>query len=385
LLFKLTDRAYLCFALRMAKRYTGLKSSGEAYITLSGNEKAICFQEDAYSRTTEWSVGMKPRERVIAALQHREPDRVPNFEIWINPSLGIQGQADPVNAYANLGQDCVMMPVNNPPESNAWRDGVDEWGRVWRNGIFVDGAVDSLTDLEKYSPPLNYVEQLFDGERIRKIRNTFPDHCLIFGKHIGPFTAGYLAMGFERFFLRLEDDPRFVQQLLEARTEWCIAMYQKAVSLGAEVLVLGEDAGHGGGPMISPRMWRRFILPLHRRIVAAMDVPMIWHSDGDIEALLPLAIEAGFVGIHGVDSMAGMDLARVKQENGQALVLIGNVDARLLFASDFEAVRGEVDRCMAQAAPGGGYMIASCNSICEGMNTSTVAEMFRYAREVGDY
>jgi len=101
--------------------------------------------------------------------------------------------------------------------------------------------------------------------------------------------------------------------------------------------------------------------------------------------LLPMAIEAGFVGIHGLDAVAGMDLAKMKREYGQDLVLIGNVDVRVLFGSDLEAVRGEVDRCIVQGAPGGGYMIASCNSICEGMNPAAVAEMFRYEGEVGLY
>jgi len=328
---------------------------------------------------------MKPRERVFAALEHREPDRVPRFEIWIDPVIDELGQADPASVYVDLGQDCLMMPTSNPPASNAWRDGTDEWGRVWRNGMFVDGVVDTLADLERYSPPLEYVEQFYDRDRIREVRESYPDHCLIFGTHIGPFTAGYMAMGFGRFFSRLVDDAAFVQRLLEARTEWCIAMYQKAASLGADVLVLGDDAAHGKGPMISPRMWRTLVLPYHRQIVDALDVPMIWHSDGDIEALLPMAIEAGFVGIHGVDALAGMDLSKIKREYGQTLVLVGNVDVRVLFGSDLAAVRGEVDRCIAQGAPGGGYMIASCNSICEGMNPAIVAEMYRYAGKVGLY
>ena len=137
--------------------------------------------------------------------------------------------------------------------------------------------------------------------------------------------------------------------------------------------------------MISPHMWREFILPYHRTIVDTLEAPMIWHSDGNIEALLPMAIEAGFVGIHGMEPAAGMDLIKIKQEFGQDLVLIGNIDVRLLFGSDLEAVHREVDRCIAQGAPGGGYMIASCNSIFEGLNPAAVAEMFQYQGEVGFY
>ena len=112
---------------------------------------------------------------------------------------------------------------------------------------------------------------------------------------------------------------------------------------------------------------------------------MIWHSDGDVTSLLPMAIEAGFVGLHGLDPLVGIELAEAKREFGRDLVLVGNVDVRVLFEDDFEAVRAEVDRCIAQGAPGGGYMIASCNSIWDGMNPAAVAEMFRYEAQVGWY
>ncbi len=213
----------------------------------------------------------------------------------------------------------------------------------------------------------------------------YPEHCLIFGSHIGPFTASYMAMGFERFFIRLVDDVALVSHLLEKRTEWCIAMFQKAVNLGAEIIVLGDDAAYGSGPMISPQMWRELIFPYQRKIVESVDVPVIWHSDGDTEALLPMAIEAGFVGIHGVDVIPGMDLVGIKQEYGQDLVMIGNIDVRVLFENDLDAVRKEVDRCIEQGMPGDGYMIASCNSIHDGMNPDAVAEMFRYECETGFY
>lgn len=325
---------------------------------------------------------MNPRERVLAALQHREPDRVPRFEIWIDALLDELGQSDVPSAHVNLGQDCIMLPSHTPPGSNAWRDGLDEWGRVWKDGMFVNGVVDTEADLARYSPPLDYVDAHFDGDRADAVKGRYPDHCLIFGTHIGPFTAGFMAMGFERFFTRLIQDPAFVHRLLEARTEWCIALYQKAVGLGAEVLVLGDDAGSSKGPLISPRMWREFVLPYHCRIVEEAGAPVIWHSDGNILTLLPMAIEAGFVGAHGLEPAAGIDLADVKREFGEDLVLVGNVDVRVLCASDLEAVRGEVRRCVEQGAPGGGYMIASCNSIFEGMNPAAVAEMFRYEEEV---
>jgi uroporphyrinogen decarboxylase len=329
---------------------------------------------------------MKPRERVLAALEHQEPDRVPRFEIWIEDSIVSDlGYEDLQSAHVGLGLDSIMMPNQNPEGSNAWGDGLDEWGRIWENGIYVNGVVKAEADLECHSPPLDYVDEFFDPGRVREAMESYPDHCFIYGSHFGPFTMGYLSMGFEDFFLGLVERPAFVHKLLEIRTDWCIALFQKAASLGVDVLVLGDDAAHKSGPMISPQMWREFVLPCHRRIVDQVDVPLIWHSDGNIASLLPMAIEAGFAGVHPLEPAAGMDLGEVKREFGEDLVLIGNVEVAVLFSSDLEAVREEVRRCIQQAASGGGYMLSSCSSIFEGMNVAAVAEMFRYAGEIELY
>lgn len=322
---------------------------------------------------------MLPRERILAALDHAPVDRVPRCEIWIDAYLGDLGGGDAQAAYVRQGQDCVMLPSINPPSSNAWRTGVDEFGRVWQAGMYVSGRVDTPDDLVRYTPPLALIDQLFDAEHCAAVRARYPDHCLIYGTHIGPFTAAYMAMGFERFFLRLMDDRAFIEALIANRTTWCIAQYRRAVELGAEVLVLGDDVAFGDGPMIAPALYREIVLPAHRQIVAAFDAPVIWHSDGDIRPLLPVAIEAGFVGVHGLEPAAGIDLAAVRREFGRDLALIGNLDIGVLTDDDLAAVRAEVDRCLGEGEAGDGYLFATCNSIFEGLNRAAVREMFRYA------
>ncbi len=321
---------------------------------------------------------MTPRERVFAVLNHRIPDRIPSCEIWIDALWDAMGCADPAGIYAHLGQDWVMMPSQTPSASHAWRSGIDAFGRVWQHGTYAGGVVKSRSDLEKYTPPLAYASLFWDEVSIQGVRNSYPEHCLVWGSHIGPFTAATMAMGYAGFFTALNDDPALIHRLLEARTQWCITMFQKAQNSGAEVLVVGDDAGSTGGPMISPRMWRNFIFPYHKRIVEALDVPVIWHSDGNVVSLLPMAIEAGFIGYHGVDPIAGMNLVDTQHEFGKDLVLMGNLDIRVLFADDLQAVRREVDRCITEGAEAAGYMFATCNSICEGMNPAAVIEMVRY-------
>jgi uroporphyrinogen-III decarboxylase len=328
---------------------------------------------------------MKPRDRVLAVLNHELPDRIPRFEIWIDAFIDELGDGDEVRTYVNVGQDCILMPSSTPEGSNSWKSGIDEFGRVWEDGFYTNGAINTEEKLARYSPPADYAVEFFDPGVVKTAQTLYPDHCHIFGTHVGPFTASYMAMGFENLFINLLENPSLVHQLLVHRTRWCIALFQEAIRLGAEVIVLGEDSGHSQGPMISPAMWEEHILPYHLQIVDELKVPVIWHSDGDIRELLPYAVQAGFVGVHGLDPISGIDLQQVKAEYGQKLVLIGNVDVRVLCESDFNMVRSEVERCIAHGGPGGGYMIASCNSIFKGMNLEAVTEMFRYESEVGLY
>jgi hypothetical protein len=269
---------------------------------------------------------------------------VPRFEIWIDGLLAELDQPDAQTAAVHFGQDCVQLPTEQPPLSPAWRTGIDEWGRVWLNGMHADGVGRTREDLRRYSPMPEYADQFFDVARIAGVRQCCPDHCLVSGTHIGPFAAAYMAMGLQRFFADCLLDRRLVEEVLDARTEWCIAMYRRAVAQGAEVLVLGEDAAHRQGPMIAPSIWRSLVLPRHRRIIESLDRPVIWHNDGNLVPLLPMAVEAGFVGVHGLEPAAGVDLRYVSREFGQDLVLVGNVDIRVLCDADPAALEREV-RC----------------------------------------
>ena len=319
---------------------------------------------------------MNSRERVHAVLEKKLPDRTPRFEVWIDALFDDLGVSDPYSAYPELGQDVVLMSSQTPEDSNAWQDGVDEFGRVWKKGMYFYGAVQTADDLKRYTPPMTYADHFFNPQRVAGIRTKYPDHCLFYGTHIGPFMGAYMAMGLENMFKKFKRDMPFVHAVLEARTDWCLAIFKRAIELGAEVIVMGDDAAHRGGPMISPQLWRELVLPYHQRVVKELTVPVIWHSDGRMERLLPYAVEAGFVGVHGLETLAGNRLDEIKHDYGDQLILMGNFDVNLLFESNLDLVRADVKRCYEQGGKSG-YMISSCNSIFTGMNPEAVHEFFR--------
>lgn len=325
---------------------------------------------------------MNSRERIHAVLERKIPDRVPRFEVWIDGLFDELGVTDPYRAYAELGQDAVLMPSQTPSESAAWKDGIDEFGRVWKKGMYFSGVVETPDDLKKFTPPLSYAERFFDEKKVAALRADCPEHCLFYGTHIGPFMGAYMAMGLERMFAKYRKDKPFVHAVMEARLEWALAIFRRAVELGAEVIIMGDDSAHRGGSMISPQMWRELVLPYHQRVVRELSVPVIWHTDGKIDKLLPFAVEAGFAGMHGLETLAGNKLDEIKRDYGDKLILMGNVDINLFFEPNIELIRADVKRSYEQGGREG-FMLSSCNSIYPGMNPEAVREFFRCQVEFG--
>jgi len=313
-------------------------------------------------------------------LERKTPDRVPRFEVWIDGLFDELGVSDPYRAYPELGQDAVLMPSQTPAESNAWKDGVDEFGRVWKTGMYCSGVLETPGDLKQFTPPASYAERFFDEKKIAGLRADYPEHCLFFGTHIGPFMGTFMAMGLERMFIKYYEDKPFVHAVMETRLDWALAVFKLAVELGAEVIIMGDDSAHRSGPMISPQMWRDLVLPFHQRLVREVSVPVIWHTDGKIDRLLPFAVEAGFAGMHGLETLSGNQLDEIKRDYGDRLILMGNVDINLFFKPELERIRADVKRCFEQGGREG-FMLSSCNSIYPGMNPEAVREFFRCQAE----
>jgi len=171
---------------------------------------------------------------------------------------------------------------------------------------------------------------------------------------------------------------------------------------GAKVLVMAHN---NIGKAIAPRLSVRLKAGLAAAVTAVPESagPLVVSKKvfsgkafGKVEILTERAIltlsqnsfelnETG--GTASVESFdPGVDMAAVKKDYGEILILVGNVDCgEILCQSDLEKVRAEVRRCMQQAKQGGRYILSDSNAIHSGCHPDAVMEMFRYAREIGKY
>ncbi len=132
------------------------------------------------------------------------------------------------------------------------------------------------------------------------------------------------------------------------------------------------------------------IRPRLERIIAAVrevrpDIAIMLHSDGAIGKLVPDFIEMGIDVVHPLEPVSGMDPAQVKRDFGDRISFLGGVDISHAMPGTPADVRTDVDRCLRDLAPGGGYILAPCNHLQADVPAKNVVELFKYARENGAY
>jgi hypothetical protein len=185
-------------------------------------------------------------------------------------------------------------------------------------------------------------------------------------------------------------EPELVDRFFQATSEGVLPLLQAQIEMGVDGILGATDWCFKSGPIMSPTMLRRFIVP-HLRSMAqvahAHGKPFIQHLDGNTEAVLPMLInEVGIDGYHSIEPSAGMDIAEVKREYGDRITLLGNIDCGgVLVNGTPEQVQEATRAVIRAAAPGGGFVLASSNAIHDAIPMENLEAMLDTAREEGTY
>ncbi len=249
----------------------------------------------------------------------------------------------------------------------------------------VSGPIGDLGDLKKFKmrPPVDLDYMMLDV-----FRKAFPDRAI--AMHMpGTFKLSWTLRGsMEKFLMDYLDNPQLAHGLARMVTDHCVGMVDTVFQKGADFIILEGDLAYNPGPMMSPKHYREFIMPYHAEICAAAHKAggkIVKHSDGKLTPLVPDLLAAGFDGIHPIQPQC-MDIGEIKKEFGKRTCILGNIDCSfLLVFGTPEEVKESVKDTIAKAAPGGGYIISSSNSIHPGCKPENYLVMVEAAREFGRY
>lgn len=339
---------------------------------------------------------MNSRERVHTALRGGQPDQVPVLEFLIDESVArraVPGCRDVADCMDRLDMDGVACGAVFE-KTCVHPDGTftDEWGVVYRHGSEavahpIRGPIRTQRDAQTFVAPdpaaLHRLGQLPDLVQRYKGKR-----AICFHQRAAFMWTAYL-MDLDNLLMNLLAEPELANLVMDKVLEVNIALARRAIRAGADVIVLGDDYAHNHGPMMSPALFKEFILPRLKKMVDAIHEEgalCIKHSDGNLYPILDMIVSAGPDGLNPIEPVAGMELGKTRKLVGRRLCLIGNIDcARLLPRGSPSEVREAVRRAIAEAAPGGAFIVSSSNSIHSSCRAENLVAMVQAAHEFGRY
>ena len=176
----------------------------------------------------------------------------------------------------------------------------------------------------------------------------------------GPFWQMREWVGMENLCMLMIDDPEFVLEMAEAWTEFVSATLKQITDrVELDCVHFSEDMAYKAHSMISPAMVRKFLMPAYLRWVeeiVSSGCPIVdMDSDGNIEVLIPLWIEAGINVCDPIEVAAGNDIVAFREQFGTQMAYRGGIDKRAIAAGG-QVMRDEVMRVVPPLLVDGGFI-----------------------------
>jgi uroporphyrinogen decarboxylase len=192
-------------------------------------------------------------------------------------------------------------------------------------------------------------------------------------------------MGIESFSYALYDDRKLVEALLDLFTDWSRRVMVHLNDIGFDVAMIAEDLGGKSGPLFSPKVVRELFIPRMRKVVEALKLPWIWHSDGNILPILDDMLTLGMKVIANLEPSA-MDVVQLKKDYGGRVCLMGSIDLHYTLTMKSPAeVEQEVKERIETLGRGGGYILASSNGLANYCKPENIVAMSRALEKYGTY
>ncbi|MCL2500856.1 MAG: hypothetical protein FWE90_11075 [Defluviitaleaceae bacterium] len=229
----------------------------------------------------------------------------------------------------------------------------------------------------------------FEGYRAAKAdakaKNTFFTYA---GANV--FELMHPLCGHENMLMGMALDPDWIKDMVNVYTDLTITMQEILFAKEGKPdgIFYYDDLGFKQKPFLSPAMYKELIFPGHKRTMDfahGQGLPVILHSCGYVEPLLPGFVEAGMDCFHAIEVKAGMDLLRIFKDYGDKIAFMGGLDVRALYNND----KNEVDRELEAKVPfikqGYGFCLHSDHSIPSNVTYETYRHFIEKGLSLGGY
>ncbi len=318
-------------------------------------------------------IGAQPRERFIAALEHRPlTGRVPTFELVFFLTMEAFGKVHP--SHRNYAQ---WLQMEERERELHRRDMAEVY--IATAERFEHSAIFIHPNPEVEEERLRIVDLIRDRTGDRFFLMAHGDATL------GIPTGEQIAA----FCYRLADEPERVKAEAAAAVDRALERAERqAAHGGLDGYALCTDYCFNAGPFLSPHQFAEFVAPYLARLIRGyrdLGFYTIKHTDGNILPIVDQLVQCHPHALHSLDPQAGVDLVDIKRRYGAQVCLIGNVDCgRLDTGTDAEVIES-ARYALRGGMPGGGYIFSTSNCVYTGMRLSRYELMLDVWRHEGNY
>ena len=307
---------------------------------------------------------MTPKQRFTAALNFREPDdKVSMMEVEFQIHKEYVGEALTVgHEFASLTRSQKDYALKRNAEimiqtaQKAGHDVIREIGGYWE----VSPGVPTKLWLPDFEDRL---------EQIRLVKQMAGDEFLILC-----FAAWFIGIPkgdmIDDFVTTLYEDPDSLYVTAESMLKSSIEAQKRYIDAGADGIGAAADIAFKSGTFLSPAQLDEFFFPYFFRWVESVKqegLYSVWHTDGNLNAVMDRVIKSGVSALQCVDPLADMDIIGLKEQVYGKLALIGNLDCSILQFGPEEAIENESRRIIEGCKAGGGFVFGGCNAIFDGI------------------
>jgi uroporphyrinogen decarboxylase len=312
-------------------------------------------------------------ERLKKTLYGHKTDRVPLAEITIDEEakekfLGkpVQEFSTDIEFYIKAGYDYITLGRRLAGYAPVWdRATLETYYEVQRQVGHgkTTGIITSWNDFKNY-PWMKTTD--LDFRIFDLAEKTLPKEMKVV-RYMGPvFQMVWMLMGFDAFSYKLIDEPGLIEAMMDKIFKIVLAELDDALSRDIVGAVwYGDDIALKDRLFVSPEFLRRSFFPRLKIIGDACKrkgIPFMYHTDGDVSEVIDDIINAGVTTLHPIDPL-GMDIYQFKNNVGNKLSVVGNIDIDLLMRGQPEEIVTDVKEHIDRLAPMGGYIMGSGNSI----------------------
>lgn len=390
---------------------------------------------------------MDARERVLTTLNHEEPDRIPSFEASIDNlaicnhygvKYSFQGAGKALknayklffgseklltkvlkflakrkfsvkfsikpmcDLYRKIGLDLLCIPIALYPEKYFKTGYIDEYGRKFefkKNpaddmdiSYYMGGTFKDFEDYESFPPldPDNPTrEKAF--KLMKQIQEDYNNEVFMIPAMFGMMEPTWEAFGLENFS-RMLAKPEHVKQIFDDRGQFAVELVKRLIEWGErDALLIYDDYGYKAGLFMSPRNYRKYVIPWLKRICDTAHkegIKVLLHSCGDDYLILEDIINAGVDGLHPIEPTTAneeYDIFKLKEQYGDKITFIGNVSPQDLSDKDPSDIKQYTKRLIDKVAPGGGFILSSGHSINPAVKLENFLAMLETLDKYGSY